>query len=173
MATNAHVSSVESLGTFRSDLIVFRSEAMRTLDEVTSEVNRTRQWIRHEQRMYWEAETRRRQKRLDSALQDLISARMSSMRDDTLQISAVTKARRAMREAEEKMRAIKHWERNFDLVVDPILKQMGGLRTVLEQSMPKAIAFLANAQQALEVYSEKMGSPGEPPPAAVEEPAKE
>jgi hypothetical protein len=172
MASNVHVTSVDALGTFRSDLIVFVSGAMRALDEAAGEVSRTRQWIRHEQRFHWEGEIRRRQKRLDQALQDLLSARMSSLRDDTSQVNMVTKARRALREAEEKLRGVKYWERNFDLVVDPIVKKMGGLRTVLEHDMPKAIAFLANAQEALDVYSEKMGSSAEPPPAA-EEPQEE
>lgn len=158
MATNVHVTSVDALGIFRSDLIVFVTGAMRALDEAAGEVNRTRQWIRHEQRLHWEGEIRRKQKKLDQALQDLLSARMSSLRDDTSQTNMVTKARRALREAEEKLRGVKYWERNFDLSVDPIAKKMGGLRTVLEHDMPKAIAFLANAQQALDVYSERMGS---------------
>ena len=169
MASNVHVTSVDALGTFRSDLIMFVSGAMRALDEAAGEVSRTRQWIRHEQRFHWEGEIRRRQKRLDQALQDLLSARMSSLRDDTSQVNMVTKARRALREAEEKLRGVKYWERNFDLAVDPIVKKMGGLRTVLEHDMPKAIAFLANAQEALDVYSEKMGSPAEAPSVAEEE----
>ncbi len=155
MATDVHVTSVDALGTFRSELIVFVAGAMRALDEALGEVNRTRQWIRHDQRFHWEGELRRRQKKLDEALQDLLSARMSSLRDDTSQTNMVTKARRALREAEEKLRGLKHWERNFDLAVDPIMKQMGGLRTVLEHDMPKAIAFLANARQTLDLYSEQ------------------
>ena len=168
MATNVHVTSVDALGVFRSDLIVFRAAAMRVLDEAASEVSRMRQWIRHEQRLHWETEIRRRQKRLDQALQDLMGARMSSLRDDTAQLNAVTKARRALHEAEEKLRAVKKWDRNFDLAVDPIVKQMGSLRTVLEHSLPAAIAFLSSAQQALEVYAEKMGAP----PETAEEPEK-
>ncbi len=102
MATNAHVTSVEALGTFRSELIVFVTDALRALDEAVGEVNRTRQWIRHEQRTHWEGEIRRRQKKLDQALQDLLSVRMSSLRDgDAAQTRMVTSARRALREAEE------------------------------------------------------------------------
>jgi hypothetical protein len=164
MASHAHVTSVDALGTFRSNLIVFLADAKRALDEAAGEVNRTRQWIRHEQRFHWEGEIRRRQKKLDQALQDLLSARMSSLRDDTSQTNAVTKARRALREAEDKLRGVKHWDRNFDLQVDPIMKQMGGLRTTLDHKMPKAIAWLANARQALDVYSERLGYSESPAP---------
>jgi hypothetical protein len=157
MATNVHVTSIDALGAFRSDLIVFRSEAMRVLDEVSSEVSRTRQWIRNDRRLHWEGEIRRRQKKLDQALQDLMGARLSSLKDSTAaQQNAVTKARGALREAEEKLRAVKYWDRNYDLAVDPIVKQLGSLRTVLEHEMPIAFAYLANAQQALDDYSEKI-----------------
>jgi hypothetical protein len=164
MATHVHVTSIDALGTFRSELIVFVTDALRALDEASGEVSRIRQWLRNDQRFHWEGEIRRRQKRLDQALQDLLSARMSSLKDnDAAQTNLVTKARRALREAEEKLRAVKFWERNFDLTVDPIVKQMGGLRTVLEHDMPKAIAFLSNAQSALDSYSEKLGTHDSPP----------
>jgi predicted HNH restriction endonuclease len=172
MATNVHVTSVDALGVFRSDLIVFRAAALRVLEEVASDVSRTRQWIRHEQRLHWEGEVRRRQKKLDQALQDLMGARMSTLRDDVSQVNAVTKARHAFHEAEEKLRAVKKWDRNYDLAVDPIVKQMGSLRAVLEHDMPNALAFLANAQEALDAYSEKMGT-AEPSVAAETEPEPE
>jgi hypothetical protein len=179
MAANANVTSIDALGAFRSDLIVFRTAAMQVLDEVSMEVQRMRQWIRHDQRLHWQGEIRRRQKKLDQALQELMGARMSSLQDSTAaQQSAVTKARNAFHEAEEKLRAVKYWDRNFDLVVDPVVKQLGGLRTALEHRMPKAIAFLANARQALDDYSDRHHAPDAPAPAPAEsapvetEPAK-
>jgi chromosome segregation ATPase len=172
-ATNAQVTSIDALGDFRSDLIVFRATAMRALDEASAEVSRTRQWIRHDQRLHWEGEIRRRQKKLDQAQQELMAARLSSLQDNTsAQQNAVNKARAALHEAEEKLRAVRYWDQNFDLAADPLVKQLGALRTVLEQDMPKAIAFLANAQRALDVYSEKHDTTGpqtEPAPAPEEQ----
>lgn len=171
MAANVHVTSIDALGAFRSDLIVFRTAALQVIDEVSSEVQRMRQWIRHEQRLYWESEIRRRQKKHDQALQELMGARMSSLQDSTAaQQSAVTKARRALHEAEDKQRAVKYWDRNFDLAVDPIAKQLGSLRTVLEHELPRALAYLANAQLALDAYSER---PAAPEAAPAEIPAEE
>ena len=166
MAANVHVTSIDALGAFRSDLIVFRTAAMQALDEVSSDVQRMRQWIRHEQRTHWEGEIRRRQKKLDQAMQELMGARLSSLQDSTAaQQNAVAKARRAVHEAEEKLRAVKYWDLNFDLVVDPVAKQLGSLRTVLDHDMPRALAYLANAQTALDDYSERHAAPaGEPGP---------
>ncbi|MGH8046658.1 MAG: hypothetical protein ACREKL_05395 [Chthoniobacterales bacterium] len=173
MAENVHVSSIEALGAFRSDLIVFRTAAMQVLDEVAAEVQRTRQWLRHDQRMHWENEIRRRQKKFDEVQQEYMRARLSSLQDSTAaQQNAVTKARRALHEAEDKLRAVKKWERNFDLVADPVVKQLGTLRTVLEHQMPRGIAFLANAQQALDVYSERQ-APTDAPATAEGEAAEE
>lgn len=159
MAAPAHVTSIGALGDFRARLIVFRDDAARSLDEVSAAVRRMRQWIRNDQRSHWESEVRRRRKKLDEVLQELMGARLSSLRDATAaQETAVTKTRRALHEAEEKLRRVKYWDRSFDLEVDPIVKQMGGLRTALDHDMPAAIAFLANAQRSLDVYSDKMAA---------------
>ncbi len=156
MATHAHVTSVDALGEFRANLIVFRSTAGRALDEVFDEVRRTRQWILSDRRFHWEGEVRRRQKRLDQALQELMGARLSDLRATSApQQAAVTKARVALREAEEKLRRVKYWARNYDLTVDPLAKRLGGLRSHLEHELPKAVADLANWQRSLEEYSEK------------------
>jgi hypothetical protein len=166
-ATNAQVTRIDALGEFRAALIVFRAAAQRALDEAVGSVTRARQWVRHEQRMHWEHEIRRRQKKFDEAQQEMMRARLSSLQDRTdAQQNAVTKARNALREAEEKLRAVKKWDREFDLVALPLVKQLDGMRGALEHDMPKAIAFLANAQQALDVYSEKHAAPQETPAEA-------
>jgi hypothetical protein len=170
-ATNAQVTRIDALGEFRASLIVFRATAQRALDEAVGTVSRARQWVRHEQRMHWEHEIRRRQKKLDEAQQEMMRARLSSLQDRTdAQQNAVTKARNALREAEEKLRAVKRWDREFDLVALPLVKQLDGMRGALEHEMPKALAFLANAQHALDVYSEKQAAPTEAP---VSEPSVE
>jgi hypothetical protein len=68
---------------------------------------------------------------------------------------------------------VKKWDREFDLVALPLVKQLDGLRGALEHDLPKALAFLANAQTALDVYSEKHGTPveapAEEPPAGLHE----
>lgn len=175
MTTPAHVTSIDALGAFRANLVVFRDTASRTLDEVFGEVKRTRQWILNDRRYFWEGELRRRQKALDAALQELMGARLSDLKMTSApQQAAVTKARRNLREAEEKLRRVKYWGRNFDLVADPMVKRMGGLRSLLDHDMPRAIATLANSQKALDRYSEKMGArdpeAGEPENPQPEEP---
>jgi len=83
---------------------------------------------------------------------------------------AVRKARAAYAEAEEKLRAVKKWNRDFEEKADPMIKGLGGLRAFLEQDMPHALAFLVQAQRTLEDYAEMRGRAAGPAAEAPEKP---
>src|SRR5580765_4650185 len=145
----AHVTSVEALEAFRTSLLLYVSKARPTVEEVSSDVLRTRLWLENEQRMHWENQVRRRAKALEQAEQALSSARMSNMRDTrTTEQMAVRKAKQALEEAEAKLKILKHWTREFDNRVQPMLKQLEKLHTVLSNDMLQANAFLVNAINA-------------------------
>jgi len=52
MGNQAKVTSTEALDAFRSNLIVFRAKAKKSVDEVTDEVRRTRGWLQLDQKMH-------------------------------------------------------------------------------------------------------------------------
>ena len=163
MADQAKVTSLDALERFRADLIVFITTAHRCVDEAGDEVRRTRQWLQGEQRTHWEGQARLRKRVLDQAEADLYSARLSGLKDRTIvQEEAVRKAKRAMAEAEEKLRVLKKWNRDFDNNADPLVRRLEGIRYFLDHDMPKALTYLVRAQETLEAYAE---SPP-PPPAA-------
>ena len=58
MATQAKITSVEAIELFRAALIVFTSQARPALEEVSSEMTRTRLWLENDQRRFWENERR-------------------------------------------------------------------------------------------------------------------
>ncbi|MGC1481286.1 MAG: hypothetical protein WA771_12320 [Chthoniobacterales bacterium] len=154
MASEAHVTSVEAIGDFRASLTLFAAGTRRSLDEVTSEIRRVREWIRNDRRFHWENQVRRWRKRLDEAQQELLQARMSSMRDEkSAQQQAVHQAKRELLAAEEKLRRIRHWQQHFEIAADPLVKQLNSLRTLGDHELPKAIAFLSNAERHLDVYT--------------------
>lgn len=171
MAEQARVTSIDALETFRAQLINYLTEAHQHLDSVSDDVRRMRGWVQTDQRQHWQGESRRRARALELAEQELFSAKLSGLRDNlTTQELAVRKARAAVAEAEEKLRNVKQWTRNFDHCADPMLKRIDGLRALLDHDMPKAIAYLLQAEKTLEAYSEmapatrpKASSP--PPPA--------
>ena len=160
MPDRAHVTSVDALESFRSSLIVYLSKARPTLEEVSADVQRTRGWLESEQRTYWENEFRRRSRALDEAQAALFSSRISKLRDvSAAEQMAVQRAKRALDEADAKLRAVKQWNRVFDNRVGPLVKQMEKLHSVLANDMVKAVAYLAQAIDTLHNYAGIIPSP--------------
>lgn len=163
MSEQARVDETEILERFRAALIVFIHAAHRSVDEVSDDVRRTRGWLMDEQRRHWEMEIRKRTKALDAAQTELLTARMSNLRDNTMaQEQAVRRAREALREAEEKVRNVKKWTRDYEHAIEPLYKRLEGLRYLLDHDLPKGLAFLAQAQKTLEDYAQMRAPTSEP-----------
>ncbi len=155
MADQAKITSLDALEAFRAHMIVFLNKAHTRLDEVGDEVRRTRSWIQTDQRLYWEGQIRRRRKILEAAEQELMTARLSSLRDNlTRQMIAVRRAKESLTEAEEKLRKVKAWARDFETAIEPLSKKLESLRGVLNHELPKSIAYLLQTQRILEGYTE-------------------
>jgi hypothetical protein len=171
MPERAHVTSIDALESFRSSLILYLSKARPTLDEVSADVVRTRMWLEDEQRVHWENEVRRCTRALEEAEQALFSARLSTFREATsAEQWAVHRTKRACDEAENKLKVLKKWNRDFDNRVEPLVKQMEKLQTVLAHDMVLAIAFLTQAINTLHAYARTAppaAAPGQAPPSGA------
>lgn len=179
MAEQARVTSTDVFESFRSSLIVFLSKARRSMDDVGDEVRRTRNWLQHDQRLHWEGEVRRRNKLLDQAQQELMSARLTGNRETGLMVrqAAVNKAKQALSEAEAKLLRVKKWIQNYDHCADPVVKRLESLRQFLDNDLPKATAYLHNVQKTLDQYaaapsqqpgSSPLTSPSNEPPGETQ-----
>src|SRR5947207_11562956 len=125
MPEQAKVTSVEAIDQFRSNLIVYLSKARPTLEEITSEVVRTRQWLENDQRRFWEKELKERRKKLERAEAELFTAMMSKMQDaSAAQQLAVRHALQDVREAESKITLLKRWDRELENRSEPMVKQI-------------------------------------------------
>src|SRR5215469_8955665 len=114
MAEKAVVTSVDAIETFRSTLIVYLSKARPTLEEVSAEVMRLRSWVDNDQRNFWESQFKRRSKELQEAQAALFSSRIGLLKKESAaEYMAVHKAKRALDEAEQKIRVVKRWGRDF------------------------------------------------------------
>ncbi len=154
MAERANVTSVEAIELFRANLIAYLTKARPVLEDGCDEVFRTRQWLQHDRRVHWENQLKRRRKILEEAEQALFSARMGNLREATsAEAAAVTRAKRALDEAEEKLRLVKRWTMEFDNRVQPLVKELEGLRSLLTNDMPKAAAHLAQIVKMLDAYA--------------------
>lgn len=155
MAERAHITSIDALESFRAHLIIFTTTAHRSLDEVGDQVRRTRLWLQNDQRLHWEGELRRRTRAFDEARQELLGARLAGLRNAIAnRENNVRLAKQALVAAETKLRAVKTWARDYDTSVEPLVKRLQSLRHFLDHDMPKAMAWLVQAQRTLEAYSE-------------------
>lgn len=155
MPERAKVTSLEAIEDFRARLIIYRDKAGRALDEVSDDVIRARQWLESDRPAHWENEIRRLTRELEQRQQELFSAQLSGLRETSyLQQAAVQKARRAIREAEGKMQAVKNWHRQFDHKVEPVARQVEKLRHTLGHELGKAVARINELTKTLSAYAE-------------------
>lgn len=174
MAEEAKVRSIDELDAFRSKLIVFQNKARKAVDQASDEVRRTRLWIDSDRRPFWEAEVKRRLRFLEQSQQELLSARMSEFIDNpVVQQQTVRKAKAALEEAEEKLRAIKHWSRAFESTVQPMTKKLESVCQFLDFEIPQAIVYMSQIIRTLDAYAERnlpTGGGLNPTPANEEPP---
>ena len=154
MAERAQVTSVEAIESFRASLILFLSKARPTLEEISSDLLRTRLWLQNDQRSHWENQLRLRGRMLEQAQSELFGARLSKIQTATAaQYMAVTRARNAVREAETKLRLLKKWDRELEHRSEPLMKQVEQLHGFLAADMGKAVAYLAQVVRTLDAYA--------------------
>jgi cell fate (sporulation/competence/biofilm development) regulator YlbF (YheA/YmcA/DUF963 family) len=169
MADRAQVTSLDALESFRASLILFLTKARPTLEEVVDDVRRTRLWLQNDRRLHWEAELKRRLREFEQAQQELFSARLSSLHQPTAaQQLSLTRAQRAVREGEDKLRLLKKWSRDFENQADPLVKLVDHLHAFLTGDLARAVAHLTHLLTRLDAYAERGPAPGADPAAAAE-----
>lgn len=171
MGNQAKVSSIEALEMFRAKMVIFLTKARRSVNDAQDEARQTRMWLQHDRVVHWEAEIRKRSRTLDQAEQEFMSARLTKNNETALMVrrAAVDKAKRALDEAQNKLRRVKQWAQSFDNAADPIVKRLESLREYLDQDMPKAVAYLTSVERTLAAYAE--GPPPEEMQASAAPPA--
>ena len=154
MADKAQITSVEALETFRARLIVFLGQARPVLEEVGNEMSRTRLWLQNEQRMFWQTELRRRERRLEEAKQELFTATLASLQTGNAPLLKMTvqRAQHAVHDAEAKLKLLKRWDTELDHRAAPLMKQTEQLQGFLVTDMTRAVAYLDQALKALDAY---------------------
>ena len=155
MDQQARITDTDALENLRSALIVFQARAKRSVDEVIDEVRRTKRWLEQEKRDYWETQIRVRTRKLDQAEAELFNAKLSEFKDSIAREKMiVAKMRALVAEAEEKLRAVKYWDRNYEGMVEPMSKGLMSLREFLDVDMPKGIWQVTGSIKALDAYTE-------------------
>src|SRR5262249_21962208 len=138
MPQQANITSVEAIEAFRAQLVIYLSQMRPVLEEISSEVLRTRGWLEGDRRRYLQQEMRSKSRKLEDAKQELFTAALSKFGDSgSFQQMAVQKAQRDMRAVEEKLTVLKKWDRDLDNKTSPLVKQMEQLHGFLAVEMER------------------------------------
>ncbi|MEM7393196.1 MAG: hypothetical protein AAF492_12695 [Verrucomicrobiota bacterium] len=153
MSHQAKVTSIDALDSFRAKLITYTEKAGRVLEQISSEVTHTRMWLLNDRRLHWKRQVKLCQKKLEAAKEDLFAANMSRKRSVGLAKIAVRRAEEALREAEEKLKLVTTWTRQFDHLVTPLAAKPEKLQHILGHDLPKARIYLDRVMLSLEAYT--------------------
>ena len=154
MANKINITSVEAIEAFRAHLILYISKASPALDEVSSELGRTKNWVQNTQKGYWMGVLKQRGRALEEAQANMFSAKLSNFREAaSAEQLALTKAKNAYAEAEHKMRVIRRWDREFEERTEPLAKQLEKFHTILADDLSKAVHRLAEIIKILDEYT--------------------
>jgi DNA repair exonuclease SbcCD ATPase subunit len=167
MPNPAHITSIGAIEAFRAGLVTYLETARPTLDEISGDVMRTRLWLEQDRLAHWKRELQRRHQALHEAEDALRSARMSQFREATdAEVAAVRKAKAALEAAQDRLRQVQRWCRDFDSRITPLAHQLESLRTVLAMDMPQAVCSLTRTLEILADYAGTNLSAGLLPPDA-------
>lgn len=168
MTDRAKITSAEALESFRASLLVYLSKARPTLEEMGNEARQTAAWLENDRRPFWMNEARKRRRALDEAKQSLFSAQLCSQGEPTAaRQMAVTRAHRALEDAEDKLRLIHKWTREFENLTAPQVKQLDQVHMMLTTDMKQAATYLARVIAAVDEYTaEALGLPTPAPMTA-------
>ncbi|MES2707280.1 MAG: hypothetical protein V4726_11830 [Verrucomicrobiota bacterium] len=173
MADEANIRSLDALESLRAALIIYQAKAKRALDTAMEEAKAAQRWVREEQRRHWEQEIRKWDRLLERAKAELMTVRLSALADHTvMQREAVKKAERALSHAKEKLLFVKKWSRDMDTALGPHLRRLESVREHFQHDLPKATAWLHQAQITLADYT-IAGTAGTETPAPVNPPASD
>ncbi len=162
MAKKANVTSIDTIGHLRGQVIETSASIRRIVDECVGQVRRAQQWLVNDCARHWQVEARKRDQKLNSALSDLQRARIAQPDADPRSFvdhnRAIRKAKRRREEASAKLQSIKKWTRKLEREEMIFRAQLQRIAQLAEYDLPRAARWLATLESHLQGYVE------EPPP---------
>jgi len=158
MGQEARVSSIPALKEFRASLGTFAQIASASLEEASTGIQRTRQWLREDQYRFWKAQVQVRTERFVRAK---LALKQRQVFDRTLagtpsscvdEKKALKVAEARLREAEYKLSQVKAWSQQIEREWSDYRAGTQRLVNVIEVEIPNARARLDKMIDSLEAY---------------------
>ncbi len=158
MGQEARVSSIPALRQLRASLGTFAKVASSALEEASTGIQRTRQWLREDQYRFWKAQV---QARTEEFVRARLALKQRQVFDRTLagtpsscvdEKKALKVAEARLREAEHKLNRVKAWSRQIEKEWSDYRAATQRLINALEVEIPNARARLDKMIDSLEAY---------------------
>ena len=154
----ADVRSLESIRTFRADLVEYQGKLRQALESLGVELSRGEGWFQ-DQRSYWPAESRRASDQLAEARAALGRCMLGkgkerpSACDDERKL--VVDAKRRLSFTEQQIGVTKNWCLEVSQESDEFRNRLSRAIAIIEGEIPKAIATLDRISESLDRYTEQ------------------
>ncbi len=155
MARQARVYSIDDLRRFRGNLMIFMERTRAILDESSSAVTRTMGWLQQDRLPHWQNQVKRLRTKHADARGNLLGAKLFKSPVEQLEERRqVDLLDRQLKEAEQKVVAIRQLIRDFDGEARRHLTACNKLANDVDQDLPQAVDYLRNIIDTLDDYSE-------------------
>lgn len=162
MAQGAKITSTEAVRLFQVALQKYEAQVRDTVTTLELELRRAIDWVEHDRLRYWTHEGRAASDALAEARRDLerveLAVRPEDKRSAYEKKLAFDQAKRRVRNAEQKVRAVRKWRLSIHQEADVFLGHLNHLSNHLDTEFPRAVATLERLAQALDKYTEFTGS---------------
>lgn len=155
---SANLRSLEALHDFRAALIVYIEDASLALQSMTMEIQKTFEWIEHEQPHYWNAQLRRAfdlvaqtRAAYETCRMRTVAGRRPACMEEK---QAYARAKLRLQYCQEQLQVVKQLANKIQHAADEFRGRLSGLLTMLEADLPKAVARLEKMLRTLEAYAE-------------------
>ncbi|HSV98742.1 MAG TPA: hypothetical protein VLI39_01115 [Sedimentisphaerales bacterium] len=158
MSRQARVDSSAVLTEFRASLTTFASVAAVALDEATTDIQRSIQWLREDRHRYWKTQVQTRtakynQAKLALKTREVLDRAIAGTRSSCVEERrAVQIAEKRLRDAENRFRLTGMYCRQIERESLDYKGAVHGLLNALEVEIPNACAGLDRMVAALERY---------------------
>lgn len=168
MSQSARVGSLDALKALHSALARYGPEALEALGSAEMEIRRAFDYL-HNQLKHWQRQAEKHHEDVNRARSDLAHARALRQGERSgcvEQEIALRKAQNRLREAEEKVVAVKRWLLHLPQAVNEYegpARRLGGF---LDTNLKQALALLNRKIDILEAYMavQTAEPPASPPP---------
>jgi hypothetical protein len=159
MNGSAQITSTAVVRDVKLGLDEFTADAQDAITQLMLEMRRAVDWVEHDRARYWPREAQRASDAVLIAKNDLerceAALRPEDKRSCYEQKIALEKAKRRVRLAEEKVRAVRRWRVAVHREADRFQGHLAKLTNYLETEMPRAVAALERMIEALDRYTEQ------------------